>query len=53
MIPQNPLGLGMGDLLLLAIAALLAPAGVAWRSRLEAYARKLAGFSRSAGNRWP
>jgi hypothetical protein len=42
MIPQNPLGLGTGDLLLLAIAALLVLTGLAWRSRLEPYARKLA-----------
>jgi hypothetical protein len=42
MIPQNPLGLGTGDLVLLAIAALLALAGLAWRPRLEAWARRLA-----------
>jgi hypothetical protein len=42
MIPQNPLGLGTGDLLLLAIAALLVLTGLAWRSQIEPYARKLA-----------
>lgn len=42
MVPRNPLGLGTGDLVLLAIAALLALIGLAWRSRLELYARRLA-----------
>ena len=42
MVPQNPLGLGTGDLVLLAIAALLALTGLAWRPRLEAHARRLA-----------
>ncbi len=42
MISQNPLGLGTGDLALVAIAALLVLIGMAWRSRLEIYARRLA-----------
>jgi hypothetical protein len=43
MVPQNPLGLGTGDLVLLAIAGLLVLIGLAWRAPLETYARKLAG----------
>src|SRR5208283_179387 len=42
MIPENPLGLGTGDLVLLAIAALLVLMGLAWRSRMEPYVRRLA-----------
>ncbi|HUA57190.1 MAG TPA: hypothetical protein VML19_00445 [Verrucomicrobiae bacterium] len=42
MVPQNLFGFGTADVLVLAAAGLLVLIGLAWRPRLEFYARKLA-----------